>query len=804
MPRSGSLPVLAAAAGLALLAPPRAASAHGQSAPIDADHVRVQTDSPPDDVVFDFTSTDANDFVPGHDPRTEGAEILVRGVGPNAGRIPLVSFDPDLWTPAGNGYHYEDPSGSRGGITSVDMAQGHLAIQASAANWQWTPSGPQDEVWVHFRIEDEWYCAKFSATNATVQSNAAGHYEAVSSIAPGSCPTQVCGNGVHEFGEECDDGNLTEGDGCDPDCMIGSCNGTSFESTFEGIQKVVFESEAYGCSRGTCHDSVFPDGNLDLTTDAAYESLLGPSGLGAPSDRGGFLRVLPTEPTASMLYLKLASKQPGYDGPDVGTAMPTGLQALSPEHLEAVRLWIRGGAPRDRVVEGTAQLLGTCFPPADPLKTPVPDPPAPEVGFQLRQPPYPLLGTSTSQGENEVCQATYYDCPSSRPRARAFRARRRYQLQHGCSTAPKTVCTTDEECGEDGPCIVVKNAMNPGDECIAYDHLTVIQDPQSHHSILGNYTGKSDTTDPCWSDADGPGPNRGDPCVAPPDAWTYKFEPDDPDPAHQALNGQPCDPTAIDPALGYNPGCSSKSIEAIACVGYGPTDLGNLSLLTGTGGNFPQLSLSQETYYDFAYPPGVHNVMPIKGVIVWNSHAFNLTPVDSTLAQFLNIDYAPESERVHASEQLFDAQWIFAQFVPPFQQKEICATYTAPQGARLFQLSSHTHRHGTRWRTWGPPNTPCRPQCPTAQDDTALGLLDFIGLCDDDSTLPVCTGPRAESAALLQRQLLGSQEPGPRSADGARQSERCRSHVPLLCGLRQRRDALEPRREAGIVLAPAA
>src|SRR4029434_5037902 len=89
---------------------------------------------------------------------------------------------------------------------------------------------------------------------------------------------------------------------CDPDGMIGSCNGTSFESTFEGIQKVVFESEAYGCSRGTCHDSVFPDGNLDLTTDAAYESLLGASGLGAPSDRGGLLRVLPTQPTASTLY----------------------------------------------------------------------------------------------------------------------------------------------------------------------------------------------------------------------------------------------------------------------------------------------------------------------------------------------------------------------------------------------------------------------------------------------------------------------------------------------------------------------
>jgi len=718
---------VALAVGWILAGSAHAAHAHGQTSPIAADHIRIQTDAPPGDVAFEFMSTDSANFSAAHDPALDGASLLVRGVGANAGRTPLVVFDPALWSPTPNGYSYQDPAGARGGITSAEIANGQISISGTTGGWGFAPQGPQDEVWVHLRIEDEWYCAQFSLANASIQTNVAGHFEAVSALAPGSCPAQVCGNGVHELGESCDDGNLVDGDGCDSDCTIGLCNGTSFASTFEGIQKVIFESEAYGCSRGTCHDSVFPDAKLDLSHDHAYESLLGANGLGAPADQGAYLRVLPLEPNESLLYLKLASKKATYTGPDVGPAMPASLTGLSDEHLEAVRRWIRGGAPRDLVVEGTAALLGTCFPPADALKTPVPDAPATELGFQLRQTPYPLRGTSTSQGETELCMSTYYDLSDRAPQSARLPCPTQFEVVKGCSNAAKTVCTGDQDCSDGGTCIAVRNAMNPGNECVAYDRITVIQDPQSHHSILGNYIGKSGTDDTRWGE------------------WTYKFEADDP---NAVLNGQPCDPTQIDTALGYNPGCSSKPTESIACVGYGPGDLGNLNLLQGTGGNLPQISLSQETYYDFSYPPGVHNVMPIKGVIVWNSHAFNLSPVDSTLAQFLNIEYAPEQERVHASTLLFDAQWIFAQFVQPFEQKEVCATYTAPRGARLFQLSSHTHRHGKRWRTWGPPNTPCRPACPTAQDDSYLFLLKTLRVCNSDSALPLCTGPRDNDQPL--------------------------------------------------------
>jgi cysteine-rich repeat protein len=40
----------------------------------------------------------------------------------------------------------------------------------------------------------------------------------------GVCTVPVCGNGVVEPGEQCDDGNQTAGDGCDPDCRYSCVN----------------------------------------------------------------------------------------------------------------------------------------------------------------------------------------------------------------------------------------------------------------------------------------------------------------------------------------------------------------------------------------------------------------------------------------------------------------------------------------------------------------------------------------------------------------------------------------------------
>jgi hypothetical protein len=53
----------------------------------------------------------------------------------------------------------------------------------------------------------------------------------------GACIIAVCGNGIHEYGEECDDGNDIPGDGCDG-CTVEYCSNTtiSFDSWLSGGQ----------------------------------------------------------------------------------------------------------------------------------------------------------------------------------------------------------------------------------------------------------------------------------------------------------------------------------------------------------------------------------------------------------------------------------------------------------------------------------------------------------------------------------------------------------------------------------------
>jgi len=134
----------------------------------------------------------------------------------------------------------------------------------------------------------------------------------------------------------------------------------------------------------------------------------------------------------------------------------------------------------------------------------------------------------------------------------------------------------------------------------------------------------------------------------------------------------------------------------------------------------------------------------LRGVIVWNSHAFNLTQSETTMAQFLNLEFAQPADQVYPLQGIFDARWIFAQDVPAFGTQEICATHTIEQGARLFELGSHTHVRGVRWRTWAPPNTPCQPGCPKPYQANPI-----FKLCQPDPDLPICDGPPPPPRAPL-------------------------------------------------------
>jgi cysteine-rich repeat protein len=633
-----------------------------------------------------------------HDPAAEGFSLVVVG---STGRTEFISLDPALWKAKGkstppNSWSYKDKEGSRGGITEVQLKAGSLKVKGKGDNWGWSPEDAQGEVWVWARYEDEWYCSQFGGE---IQKNEAGHFKARKADAPGACPEPTCGNAVHEGGEECDDGNTIDEDachndctanpicgdgivtspeecddadtddedGCTQECLFGECSG-GFETTFDAIQSVVLEG--YGCTSSICHGQADHQSDLSLydnDADGSWAALVGVQSTAKPE----WNLVEIGDIATSFAYEKLAAATYPEDFTTTSTPMPVG-GALSPDHLEALELWIRGGAPRDGVVSSTAELLGECLPPPTPLKVTPPAPPGPGVGVQLRSSAWSLPAHS----ENEVCMATWYDF------------------------TPTNLVPEDQQfdCpGWFGP-------NNPSNKCFRYHKQLLLQDPQSHHSIIHVYTGDSDTSDSGWGD------------------WTFKMnDVDDP------LNGTSCDPLLIDTATGYNDGCSGEADRNAACIsGYGPADWSTGLGGDGGGATAPQFSGSQESHYLQEFADGVYSVLPMSAVVVYNSHAFNLTDGDTTLAQYLNLELAAPEDQLYPAQQIFDADDIFVQNVPVFETREYCASYEIPQGGNLFWLSSHTHIRGVRWRTWLPPNEPCTVNTCVPGDPAEVDYLSTV------------------------------------------------------------------------------
>lgn len=182
------------------------------------------------------------------------------------------------------------------------------------------------------------------------------------------------------------------------------------------------------------------------------------------------------------------------------------------------------------------------------------------------------------------------------------------------------------------------------------------QDPQSHHLIL-NYalTLPADLHDPSFGD------------------WTCKGG---------TRDGEACEPTDLT-ACGPDGVCGSAYREGFGCIGFGPESGGVSSFQIGGA----QQSQAETRFYD-----GVFAQIPLKGVLYWNSHAFNLTGEDHTMHARINFDFA--GSQVHPVQPIFDASHIFAASAGPYTTQTVCDDHVLPQGARLFSLSSHTHKHG--------------------------------------------------------------------------------------------------------------
>ena len=190
--------------------------AHQQRLAIGGSTVTLKTDKGPAAQKFLFKAVkQGNISVINHNPALEGSYVLVHGTGPNGGKTGMVALHPGNWKQAAKGWVYKDPDGLFGGIRRIVFRTGNnggtLKIVARGENWRWAPTEPQDEVWVQFKTENEWFCARFGGE---VTRNQPGFFKARKApAAVGGCP-EVCGNGEIDQGEECDDGNLNDNDGC--------------------------------------------------------------------------------------------------------------------------------------------------------------------------------------------------------------------------------------------------------------------------------------------------------------------------------------------------------------------------------------------------------------------------------------------------------------------------------------------------------------------------------------------------------------------------------------------------------------
>jgi hypothetical protein len=289
----------------------------------------------------------------------------------------------------------------------------------------------------------------------------------------------------------------------------------SFDSTFEAIQKRIFER--HGCTATACHGSS-QSGGLDLRAAASYESLLE-----TKSEGSALVRVQPGAPKESYLYLKLAAATDPDSGVQIANSpMPVGRAPLSKDELEAVRLWIQGGAPKTGAVgdptrKGTSDtigdLLSACLPQAGPVQIAPLEAPSADEGIQFRAPPWVIAPGK----EREVCVATYYDFSERIP---------------------------DAYKSPDGTKFYTNGSR-------------LRQDPASHHYVIANpLLDVSHVNDPSFG------------------SWTcYGGD----------AAGEACNP--LDVAACAGGVCGSELKDALACIGFGPQTgpVGSLGTLLGEG-----------------------------------------------------------------------------------------------------------------------------------------------------------------------------------------------------------------------------
>ncbi len=463
-----------------------------------------------------------------------------------------------------------------------------------------------------------------------------------------------------------------------------------FDSTYDLIQEVIFEGK--GCTSVTCHSGPTPSGGLDLTAEVSYEQLLDVNSQTVPGVGSGALkRVVPINKANSILWLNLAAPLL----PDLWQAplraMPLGgLEPLTFNELELVRMWIEYGATRNGVVPGSGELVDACTGPPGRLEVQPLPPPPPGTGLQLRAPHQVL----DPESERETCFVSYYNVRDEIP----------------------------------------AEALSSDGERFRYKRIQARQDPLSHHAVVIVYSGDTPIQSPVW----GPFACRGG-----------------------AMDGIQCDP--VDTTFcGPDSVCGSRPAASLACIGFGPGDAG-----IGVGDK----SLFNTMASAAAENEGIFAEAPVEGILVWNSHAFNISAEPAKLDIWVNIEFAAPEEQQHELQRFVDISSIQKMRPPAFGADLVCQHRVIPDGAQLLDLSSHTHKRGKRFEIFEgrfacaggfnnrAPCTPFGPDDDFPVNDLCAGapcesrLTPRVGDCNHDMRVEVNELVTGIRIALNQRPL---------------------------------------------------
>ena len=119
--------------------------------------------------------------------------------------------------------------------------------------------------------------------------------------------------------------------------------------------------------------------------------------------------------------------------------------------------------------------------------------------------------------------------------------------------------------------------------------------------------------------------------------------------------------------------------------------------LGGLAGGMPEMLANAQSAQENIPPmEGVYWEIPIRGVMWFNSHAFNLEEQDTELDSRVNFYFAKSRER--EMKQVTDTRPMYVMAgQPPFTRKSYCSKFTATQGHSLAFMTGQPNRRGERF-----------------------------------------------------------------------------------------------------------